>query len=134
MTVVNLTVDETALGGPVGTDGRVIVEYVAGSRGYIQVDGDRVVLPKPVTVRFTDGVFDAPLDLEPTRGVCAAAFVIRVDSGRSLRRVVEIPETGPVDFGDLVVVDPDAFAPGPADQTLRDWILLQITELTTDRF
>ena len=28
MTVVNLTVDETALGGPVGAQGRVTVEYV----------------------------------------------------------------------------------------------------------
>ena len=61
MTVVNLTVDETALGGPVGANGRVTVEYVAGSRGYVAVDGDRVVLPKPVTVRFTAGVFDAPI-------------------------------------------------------------------------
>ena len=134
MTVVNLTVDETALGGPVGAQGRVTVEYVAGSSRYVSVEGDRVVLPKPVTVRFTAGVLTDPLDLEPTRDVCAAVFVIRPDSGRSLRRVVEIPETGPVDFGDLVVVDPDLFAPGPPDQTLRDWILLKITELTADRF
>lgn len=72
MTVVNLTVDETALGGPVGAVGRVTVEYVAGSRGYVSVEGDRVVLPKPVTVRFTSGVLTEPLDLEPTRGVCGA--------------------------------------------------------------
>lgn len=134
MTVVNLTVDETALGGPVGANGRVTVEYVAGPRGYVAVDGDRVVLPKPVTVRFTAGVLAAPLDLEPTRGVCAARVVIRPDSGQSFRRVVEIPDEGPVDFGALVDVNPGSFEPTDPTPTLGALIDQRIHDLTYDRY
>lgn len=136
MTVVNLTVDETILGGTgAATSGRVTVDYFAGTRPYVRVMGETVTLPRSVTVAFTAGALTAPLDLEPTGDVCAARIVIRSDTtGAQLRRYVTIPPAGPVDFGALEDVDPALFAPVPADQSLRDWIIAKITELTIDRF
>lgn len=136
MTVVNLTVDETVLGGTGGaSSGRVTVDYVAGHAPYVRVDQDTVTLPRQVVVRFTDGTLDEPLDLEPTGGVCAARIVVtNTSTGAKLRRYVTIPDQGPIDFGALEDVDPALFAPITADQSLRDWITAKITELTADRF
>lgn len=136
MTVVNLTVDETILGGTgAATSGRVTVDYFAGTRPYVRVVGETVTLPKSVTVPFAAGILSAPLDLEPTGDVCAARIVIRSDTtGAQLRRYVAIPDTGPVDFGALIDVDPSLFTPVTPDQSLRDWIETEITNRTVDRF
>lgn len=136
MTVVNLTVDETILGGTgAATSGRVTVDYFAGARPYVRVVGETVTLPKPVVVTYTDGELAAPLSLEPTGDVCAARIVIRSDTtGAQLRRYVTIPDTGPVDFGALVDVDPSLFTPVTPDELLRDWIENEISTRTIDRF
>lgn len=123
MTVISLLPEEVARGGPEGAErGVVTVDYVAGAAPFIGVEGERVVLPRTVTVRFTDGVLDAPLDVEPTRGVCAARIVVKSSvTGHLSRRHVAIPEDGPVAFGDLVDVNPDTFAPSQ-DPTISDTI------------
>lgn len=128
MTVVNLTVAETALGGAEGAArGRVTVDYVAGSSGFVNIEGSTVTLPKTVNVPFADGALAEVLDLEPTNGECAARITIKsVITGQVLRRYVAIPAAGPVAFGDLVDVNPDTFAlsQGPTvSDTIRNTLL-----------
>jgi hypothetical protein len=130
MTVVNVTALRTLLGspGPIPR-GSVIVDYWAGSSPYTAVDGDTVTFPATITVPIVDGELEEPLELEPTGGLCCARVMV-LAPGRSITRFVEIPDVGPVDFGDLPVVDPVAFVPVAPTATL----LQQLTAALRDRF
>jgi hypothetical protein len=127
---VNISAVQTMLGtpGPV-VSGKVSVDYWAGSKPYIGVEGAAVTFPSTITVQIVDGELAEPLDLVPTGGVCCVRVVIRA-AGKYLSRFVEIPDTGPVDFGDMPEVDPVAFAPVTPTTTL----LQQIQDALRDRF
>ncbi|MCC2033055.1 hypothetical protein [Microbacterium allomyrinae] len=111
MTVVTLNGLETMLGAPGPMKrGKVQVDYWAGARAVTRVDGADVTFPSQITVAIADGSLVEVLDLPATGGVCCVRIVVS-SGGKQLIRFVEIPASGPVDFGNLVDVDPGTFAP-----------------------
>jgi hypothetical protein len=111
MTVVTLNGLETMLGAPGPMKrGKVQVDYWAGARAVTRVDGADVTFPSQITVAIADGSLVEVLDLPATGGVCCVRIVVS-SGGKQLIRFVEIPASGPVDFGDLVDVDPATFIP-----------------------
>lgn len=134
MTVIVLTALETVLGSPVPVkSGSVTAQYWAGSRAFKNVDGAEVTFPSTITVPIVDGAPVSPVDLQPTAGVCSVRWRI-TGAGFSVTRYTSIPVTGPVDFGDLPVVDPYLFAPVSPTPTLADYIATVAAEATFDRF
>ncbi|WP_442575856.1 hypothetical protein ACSBPH_01515 [Microbacterium sp. F51-2R] len=119
MTVINLTALERLLEapGPIA-EGEVTVDYWAGRGPVTVVDGADVVFPSRIRVGIVDGVLVAPLDVPGTGGVACARVRVASKKGPAVTRFVEIPDVGPVDFGDLVVVDPVSFAPTPQPPSL----------------
>ena len=119
MTVVNITALETLLGapGPIST-GVITARYWAGGTGYIGVTGADVTFPQPISVQIVDGEPATTVDLTPTGDVCCVKWTVASFTGHLLTRYTSIPDTGPVDFGDLTVVDPRSFAPNPGPPSL----------------
>lgn len=119
MTVINITGLEQVLGapGPVAA-GVIRAQHWAGIRPYIGVAGAEVTFPKPVVVRIVDGDPEEPVDISPTVDVCCVKWTINADGFRVVRYTT-IPDDGPVDFGDLDVVDPATFAPAAVTPTLQ---------------
>lgn len=114
MTVVQLTALETVLGAaePISR-GDVTITYWAGIRPFVNVVGSEVTFPAPIRVPIVDGAPVGTIDLVPTGGVCCVRWDVRSFNGRLALppRYTSIPANGPVDFGDLSVVDPATFAP-----------------------
>lgn len=135
MTVINLTALETLLDapGPISR-GQFTLDYWAGRAPVTTVDGSDVVFPKTIRVAIRDGAPVEPIDVPPTGDVACARVSIRTfQGGRPLTRYVEIPDTGPVDFGDLVQVDPVLFTPDPSP-SLAESVAAMVAELTYDKF
>lgn len=132
MTLLNLTGLETALEQPTPITGQVTVEYVAGRRGYVEIDGERLILPKTITVAIVNGVPVEPLELVATRGVCAARITVSAVSGAYKRRDVAIPDQPTVDYGDLVDVDAMSFAPVDVTPTLVETIDQRVAQYNAE--
>lgn len=130
MTVVELEALERLLGtpGPV-SNGQVRAEYWAGTRPFVKVDGATVTFPPPIRVKIEDGAPAETIDLQPTDDVCCVRWVIQ-SGGFALRWYTSIPDTGPVDFGDLPVVDPALFTSADVPPTLLE----TLQDLAWDRF
>lgn len=128
MTLVNLTAEETVLGGFAAvSSGVVTATYWAGQVPYTTVQGADVRFPAKITVQIRDGQPVEPVELVPTRGMCCVRWKISdLRSGRSLSRYTEIPDAGPVDFGDLPVVDPATYQPADPTPTLLETINAQV--------
>mgnify|MGYP005823025791 CR=1 FL=1 len=135
VTVVNLRGLATALEAPVPIEnGTITVTYWAGSKPYINVAGADVTFPARIAVRITDGEPVAPLDLTPTGDVCCVRWDIGVaKGGHRFVRYTTIPEDGPVDFGDLEVVDRNPLTPNPP-ASLLEQIAQIVIEQTRDRW
>lgn len=133
MTLVNLTALSTMLGEPglVG-EGYLRLTYWAGNAPYIDVDGDSVTFPAPIELAIADGATESALDVAPTGGVCCVRWDIRANQGGLLTRYTTIPDTGPVDFGNLPTVDPATFAPAESPSVL-DYISQFIQDNYFDR-
>lgn len=113
MTSINLRGLETLLGAP-GPISRGLVEatYWAGNAPVTVVTGADVVFPPPIRVDIVDGVPVESLDLVPTGGVCCVRWLVRsFNGGPRVIRFTSVPDDGPVDFGDLPIVDPATFLP-----------------------
>lgn len=135
MTVINLTALETLLDapGPI-TRGEFTLDYWAGRSAVTRVDGSDVVFPKTIRVAIVDGEPVEPIDVPPTgENVCARVSIRTFKGGRPLLRYVTIPDTGPVDFGDLVQVDPVLFTPDPSP-SLSESVAALVAALTYDKF
>lgn len=128
MTLVNLTAEETVLGGFAAVaSGVVTATYWAGQVPYTTVEGSDVRFPSKITVQIRDGQPVEPVEMVPTRGVCCVRWKVSdLRSGRSLSRYTEIPDAESVDFGDLPVVDPATFAPVVPTPTLLETINTQV--------
>lgn len=133
MTVINITGLERLLGapGPIAT-GTIQVTYWAGGRAYVAVDGATVTFPKPVVVRIVDGDPAETIDLDPTNDVCCVKWVVSAN-GYNLSRYTSIPDTGPIDFGDLEDVDPALFTP-VTTPNLSATVQALIAQYAYDRF
>lgn len=120
MVVINLTALETLLEapGPI-TRGEFTLDYWAGRSAVTRVDGSDVVFPSTIRVGIVDGEPVEPIDVPATgEDVCARVSVRTFRGGRPVVRYVTIPDVGPVDFGDLPLVDPDSFGPTPQPPSL----------------
>jgi len=110
MTLINVQALQVRLGGIVAADATVQLQCWAGDEPAVRVSGSGVVFPALETVKLRAGVPAAPIDYPPTLGTCCVKITVRCASFL-LERYVAIPEAGPVDFDDLVDVDPGTFAP-----------------------
>uniref|UniRef100_A0AAU7J7X0 Minor tail protein n=1 Tax=Microbacterium phage Sunny TaxID=3144828 RepID=A0AAU7J7X0_9VIRU len=121
MTTLNLLGAETALGGyaPLRR-GTITVSYRTARGGYVEIDGKRVVLPRPITVSIVNGQPTSVLELAPTRGYSAAQITIAGDGINPYTRFYAIPDLPSVDFGDLVEVDISTFE--ATDETIEAWL------------
>lgn len=134
VTVVNLRGLATALEAPVPIEnGTVTVTYWAGAKPYVNVAGADVTFPARIAVRLEDGEPVAPLDLTPTGDVCCVRWDITAKGGHRFVRYTNVPDEGPVDFGDLEVVDRSLFVP-TTDPTLLEQIQQIVHDATWDRW
>lgn len=119
MTLIDLSALHVALGAPEPLEqGSITVDYWAGSREYVGVEGSSVLFPRQIRVDIVAGQPLEALDLAPTDASRCVKWVIRDESGgttRTLTRYTTIPPTGPIAFGDLPVVDPFTFVPVAPD-------------------
>lgn len=140
MTVIQFDVRDLALGGDQpATRGQVSVVYrdASGPVAAYEVDGAKVVFGREITLPFAAGILLGSLDVPPTipDEVYARITIENITLGRRLiSRNVIIPETGPVDFGDLVIIDPQTFAPVVLTPTLQQTIETVAREALWDRF
>lgn len=82
----------------------------AGKNPNISVDGQDLVFPREIVIDIVNSEPVTPLDLESL----SVPYRIRImdrKSGSVLVRYVMVPDSGPVDFGDLEQVDPDTYIP-----------------------
>lgn len=135
MTLINLTSLQTALDAPEPIlNGAIAVTYWAGSGPFVNIDGASVTFPSPIRVAITNGVPAAPIELTPTGGVCCVRWQIAsATEPIAVTRFTEIPDTGPVDFGDLPAVNPLTFSP-VTDPTLLESLAQLIHDATYDKF
>lgn len=119
MTIINLETLATELSGPVAATSLVTFQYWAGDKPYVSVAGDEVIFPKMIRVNLNDGTTPPELDLIPTSVYNCLKVSIFYD-GFTESRYVSIPGTGPVDFGDLLQVDPDTLE--ASNTTLSAWV------------
>lgn len=122
MTIVNVDLRHPTQGG---TD--------APKNGYLECAptkrrnlGDWVTLPERFAAKLVDG--KAVLDLAPTAdGTWAWRITERTNAGA--RRLVAVPSSGPVEYGDLQDVDPDTLDPTtPVTPVWAEFIHDQIAE------
>ena len=135
MTVVNLTALETALElvSPVAR-GEITATYWAGTRPFVNVAGAAVTFPAPIRVPITEGQAETTLDMIPTGDTSCVRWEIEsFNGGAKVTRYTSIPDAGPVDFGNLPVVNPGTFEP-EATQTVIEAITQIVYDLTYDRF
>lgn len=112
MTVVTLEALETAFGGPVEvSSGTVTAQYWAGTGPVTKIDGERVIFPREMRAKITDGRPVDPLDLIPTRGVRCVRWEITTAQGTRVKFYTEIPDVVTIGIGDLQQVDPVTFEP-----------------------
>lgn len=128
MTVIDLHVYETFTsdGFVEITGGTVTAQYWAGGAPYIAVDSDGVVFPAYMTVPVVDGQLTTVLDLTPTNEFCCVRWDVQYGL-HHLTRYTLVPETGPVDFGDLVDVDPNTLV--PSDGNVAAWEAIAASQI-----
>lgn len=127
MTVIALQGLETQLGADGEITGAIVqAQYWAGTAPYIAVDGADVVFPSPITVQIVDGDPASPIDLMPTDAACCVRWDVWYGV-HHLTRYTTIPAVGPVEFGDLVDVDPATFV--PTDDGLAAWEAIAASQI-----
>lgn len=123
MTVIDVSLINTIVGGTGPFDGRIVGQPWAGRRAFTKVDGKDVTVPTPVTVQIVAGVPVVPFDLEPSDPDlwCWKLSVTPKGSSSALVRYVTLPDSDtPIPFGDLVQVDPTSFVPVDPTSTVAE--------------
>lgn len=119
MPVITLIALVDTLGGTLPARARLTA---TASRA--RVDGATLTLPKRVTVDIIAGLPSVPLDLAPSANDWgwALSLVDLVNPGLGVDRFVIVPDVaGPIDWGDLVDVDPASLDP-TADPEAAWWL------------
>lgn len=111
MTLVHFNLTTPAADGTL-TPADGVLRFTPTARRTVPGAPDKVVLPKPFTVKLVAGAADVTLD--PTTG----AWVWQVDeflTGVPARTVhVQVTDTTERDYPDLPVIDPATLTPGPS--------------------
>ncbi|MBZ4486279.1 pyocin knob domain-containing protein [Microbacterium sp. cx-55] len=114
MTLINLRGLIDALPAPAPIDAATVrIQRWSGHAPAVIIDGPGVTFPANVAVTIASGLPDETIDVPPTDG----RYCIRWTITAPLRglapvyRYTSIPPAGPVDFADLIDVDPTTFAP-----------------------
>lgn len=126
MTVVNLALLETVLGGyePVAS-GLVEVTYWAGDAPYRGLAGAEVRFATTIKVR--SGGEPVTMDLEPTRGLCCVRWEVQnLRTGAKVTRYTTIPDVPEIPFGKLEEVDKDTFEPSAEAQAAWEATLAEV--------
>ena len=105
MTQILLTTLADALGGAVPADATLTATATRP-----RTDGDTVTDNTPVTVQLTDGVPAEAVELDPSGPDWCWHLRLQMPAGRIDRWVV-VPAVGPVEWGDLVDIDPGTLSP-----------------------
>lgn len=130
MTVINLTTLASGLGAPAATDAWVQCTPWSGSRPAVRVSGEQVIVSDTASVRVTLGVPQEALDLEANDSTwCWKILTYTTSPSARLTRYVNVPASGPVDFEDLVDVDPATFE--PTDDNLAAWEAIAASQVET---
>lgn len=107
VTTVLIRVSRPSAGGNVPAEGTL--RWTPSRRREVEGDPDVVILPQAFTVRLDDDG-DATVAVDPT-GVDWAWMVTEKFAGMPERtRWFAVPAIGPIDYGDLVTVDPGTLA------------------------
>lgn len=132
MTIINLRAVLTALGGTRPASGEVrFVRW--DSRGpAVLIDGETVSFPADLVIPIVDGELAEPADIPATDGRFAWRVRIQVANPAIVMPpvYVAVPSSGPVDFEDLVRVDPATLE--PSGDAVTAW-LAAIAEVTALR-
>lgn len=127
MTVIRLDALATALGDPFEApiNGKVTALAWRGRAPVVRLDGPTVTFPDDLVVRIEDGTPARELDLEPTTGDwCWRLDLDSFDPSHQVVRYVVVPASGPVDWADLVDIDPESYTP-EAEPELGWWVELE---------
>ncbi len=123
MTQILLRTLRDVVGGVGPANGRVKATYWAGNRAASTVDGSSVVASETFETMFVNGKAIRPINLEPTDSTKCVKWEISFGSQARLVRYTTIPNSNtPVEFNDLVIVDPDTYLPVSTTPTLVDTI------------
>lgn len=121
MTVINLVGLADVFGGTAPTRIRFRAVPRRAGRPAIRVSDAEVTFPKSVEAHYKDGEWSELLDLAPLPADCYWRLtVLDVEGGLELGRNVTVPHVGPVDFEDLVDVDPTSGE--PSVEALAGWL------------
>ncbi len=115
MPQILLTSLADALGGPVPVGAKLTATATRARSA-----GDTVVANRPVKVDLSGGVPETPLLLDATGpGWCWHLRLTFADSGIVVVRWVSVPSDGPVEWADLVDVDPATLL--PSESAVAAW-------------
>ena len=116
MTTIRLRSLIDALPAPVPADTIIRAQRWAGHEPVVLLDGDAVTFPENVAVPLTGSI-----DVPATDGRYCIRWTLNSPARgiRPLIRYTSIPTGGPVDFADLVDVDPATFE--PSDDVAAAW-------------
>lgn len=120
MTLVNIETLRTSLVGNTGVNATLTATYWSGYAPYVQVNGEDVVFPVPITVQFVAGVEATPIDMVPTDGLSCVRWQISSPvSPATLDLYTSVPNQPNIDFGALPVVDRGSFVVN--EESIAGW-------------
>lgn len=130
--IINLEQLQDILGGTGPVDGVLYATVYRGRRPAIRLDGEQAVFPATVRLTITDGEPTAPLQLDDQLPADCYYYLKLATQGRnSLVQNVVVPSgSGPVDFADLITVDPTTIL--PVEGSIGDqWVAALIADDTS---
>lgn len=117
MTLVNIALLATKLGGAGPVNGTLTATYWAGYSPAVQVEDENVILPDPIKVTITNGVPASPINMDPTFGLACVQWIFDTDASEPYVAYTSIPDVASVDFGDLPLVDKFSYVPATVTST-----------------
>jgi hypothetical protein len=120
MAVINLVGLADVFGGTAPTKIRFRATPRRAGKPAIRVSDAEITFPSNVDAHYEDGVWSELLDLAPLPADCYWRLtVLDIEGGLELGRNVVVPHVGPINFEDLVDVDPTSGE--PSLEALAGW-------------
>jgi hypothetical protein len=134
VTLINLRGFIDALPAPVPASGAIVkLQRWAGRAPAVLLDGPAVTFP--AQVQIDAGNLSAAIDVPPTDGRYCIRWTIVARGIANLRpiyRYTAIPAGGPVDFADLIDVDPMTFQPSAGATAAWLAALIEVAQLADE--
>jgi hypothetical protein len=135
VTLINLRGLIDALPAPAPIDSATVrIQRWAGHAPAVLIDGPGITFPANVAVTISDGTPDETIDVPATDGRYCIRWQITapIRGARPVYRYTSIPVAGPVDFADLIDVDPNTFE--PSGTATAAWIaaLREVAQLAAE--